>query len=590
MSRSPLYSTPSPGVEHPALQPAGMKFRDSVAHLLARGLQRHGIETVFGQSLPSMLLLACEQLGLRQIAYRTENAGGYMADGHARISGRASVVTAQNGPAATLLVPPLAEALKASIPIIALVQDVNRNQTDRNAFQEFDHLALFASCTKWVRRVTEASRIEDYLDQAFALACSGRPGPVALLLPADLLTEPAPASTRRACLADFPLDRTVAAPTAIAQAAEMLRHAVAPIVIAGGGVHVSGASRALAALQETAHLPVATTTMGKGATDETHPLSIGVTGAAMGPNSATRWQRPLIVEADVVMLVGTRTNQNGTDSWTLYPRDARFIHLDIDSAEVGRNYEALRLVGDARESLDALRLALAAGDLSNRAQRRREVERRIAEGRAAYGRESQAVRRAGTKPIRPERIMEEIEHQLDQNSIVVADASYSSTWTTNFLVSRRPGSRFLTPRGLAGLGWGLPMAIGAKLAQPDANVICVVGDGGFGHVWSELETAVRSNTPLTLIVLNNGILGFQKHAENLKYGSHTSAVNFAAVDHAAIARACGCIGIRIEDPEQLASALTDARAVDRCTLLDVICDPNAFPPLTIFDPQPEAHR
>jgi acetolactate synthase-1/2/3 large subunit len=155
---------------NPALLAPGLKFSGTVAHLIAECLQRHGVEYLFGQSLPSMLHLACEQMGLKQVAYRSENAGGYMADGYARISNFPGIVTAQNGPAATLLVAPLAEALKASVPLIALVQDVNRSETDRNAFQEFDHIALFSSCTKWARRVTEASRIEDYIDQAFVAA------------------------------------------------------------------------------------------------------------------------------------------------------------------------------------------------------------------------------------------------------------------------------------------------------------------------------------------------------------------------------------------------------------------------------------
>ena len=143
--------------------------------------------------------------------------------------------------------------------------------------------------------------------------------------------------------------------------------------------------------------------------------------------------------------------------------------------------------------------------------------------------------------------------------------------------------RFLTPRGLAGLGWGLPMAMGAKLARPNAPVICVVGDGGFGHVWSELETAARSGIAVTLVVINNGILGFQKHAEQLKFKTHTSAVDFAPVDHAAIARASGCIGLRVEDPAELASALAVATRASTTTVLDVVCDPEAFPPLTFFN-------
>lgn len=567
---------------HPAIAPTGLKFHGTVAHLLAQGLHRHGVELVFGQSLPSLLHMTCAQIGIRQVGYRTENAGGYMADAYARITGQASFVTAQNGPAATLLVAPLAEALKASVPIVALVQEVNRNQSDRNAFQEFDHLALFGSCSKWVRRVTEASRVEDYLDQALMSACSGRPGPAVLLLPADLLTEQAPPAVRQSNLGYFPLDRTVANAQAIHEAANLIRHAKAPVVIAGGGIHISGATAALARLQEDSHLPVATTTMGKGAVDERHPLSIGVVGSFMGLHSATRGQRSLITDADVVVLVGNRTNQNGTDSWTLYPKNARFIHIDVDGAEIGRNYEALRLLGDARETLVALRQSLVDADLSPRAANRNALVKRIAEGRAAYQNESWAVSHSDARPIRPERIMHEIEQRLDGDTIVVADASYSSTWVANFLTSQQPGMRFLTPRGLAGLGWGFPMALGAKLAHPDAPVICVVGDGGFGHVWSELETAVRENIKVILIVLNNGVLGFQKHAENVKFGSHTSAVDFAPVDHAAIAQACGCLGVRIEDPALFGQALSEAQAARQTTLIEVICDPNAFPPLTIF--------
>lgn len=561
------------------------KGKFTVAHAIAACLQRHGIRYVFGQSLPSLLHLACEELGLQQIAYRTENAGGYMADGYARITGTPTIVTAQNGPAATLLVAPLAEALKASIPVIALVQEVNRDQADRNAFQEFDHEKLFASCAKWIRKVTVASRIEDYVDQAFAAACSGRPGPAVLLLPADLLAEVALEPARRLNLGRYPLDRMCADISQIQLAAQWIVQAEHPVVIAGGGVHGSQAWEALSALQECAHLPVATTVMGKGAINESHPLSAGMVANSLGPNSLTRSQRELVSGADLVLLVGNRTNQNGTDSWTLYPRDARYIHIDVDGLEVGRNYESLRLVGDAKLTLEALVQALGQEDLSKRAQARDEVEQRISAAKKLDLESSASVRLSDARPIRPERIMHELQQRLGPTDVVVADASYSSIWITNFLTAQRAGMRFITPRGLAGLGWGFPMALGAKAAKPDAEVYCVVGDGGFGHVWSELETAVRMNLKVTLIVINNGILGFQKHAENLKYGAHTSAVDFAPVDHAAVARACGCVGIRVEDPAEIGAALEQARAAKTTALIEVLCDQNAFPPLTFYTPQ-----
>jgi acetolactate synthase-1/2/3 large subunit len=227
--------------------------------VLARSLKRHQVEVMFGQSLPSALYLVTPEFGIRQIAYRTENAGAAMADGYARVSGRVAVVSAQNGPVAELLAPGLAEALKASVPVVAIVQDVRRTQTDRNAFQDLDHLDLFRGCSKWVRRVSEMSRIEDYVDMAFVAAASGRPGPAVLLCPQDLLLEAAGAnadSGRRQALGSYPLDRSVADPQRVAEAARLLVSAANPLIVAGGGVHLSGAHEALARLQEAASIPV----------------------------------------------------------------------------------------------------------------------------------------------------------------------------------------------------------------------------------------------------------------------------------------------------------------------------------------------
>ena len=201
------------------LKAAGMSAQGTGAHAVVSALKRHGVDTIFGQSLPSMVHLVAEKQGIRQIAYRTENAGGYMADAYARVSGKIGVVTAQNGPAAALLVPPLAEALKASIPILALVQDVSAEHTDRNAFQDLDHIGMFTAVTKWVRRVTDVSRIEDYIDQAMTAACTGRPGPVVLMLPADILLQPYGAAKRTVELGYYPLDRVAASPERIAEAA-----------------------------------------------------------------------------------------------------------------------------------------------------------------------------------------------------------------------------------------------------------------------------------------------------------------------------------------------------------------------------------
>lgn len=560
------------------------KSLETVAECLARSLVRHDVTHIFAQSLPSALILAAEAAGIRQVAYRQENMGGAMADGYARRSGKIGVVAAQNGPAATLLVPPMAEALKASVPIVALVQEVERDQMDRNAFQELDHIALFQSCTKWVRRVMVPERIEDYIDAAFTAAASGRPGPVALLLPADLLRSELGVKTpsRSLNLGHWPLDRSCPDRATLQRAAELIANAHNPVVVAGGGVLGSDACHELAMLQDLAVLPILTTNMGKGAVNEHHPLSAGVLGSLVGPRSLGRHTAALVGDADLVILVGTRTNQNGTDSWRQIPAGAQVIHIDVDPQEIGRNYQALRLVGDARETLRELVHALNARDLSQRRDQRTAVIDRIAECWRQFDEDRHQFVHATASPIRPERIMAELQASLTPQTTVVADASYSSMWVVGQLRSLASGMRFLTPRGLAGLGWGLPLALGAKAARPEHPVVAMVGDGGFAHSWAEMETMVRSDLPITIILLNNGILGFQRDAETVKFGRFTSACHFAPVDHMRIAQACGCPAVRVEDPAELKAHLQGGLAGKGPLFIEVMTDPEAHPALSLF--------
>ncbi len=562
----------------------------TVVQAIAKALVRHGVTEVFGQSLPSAFFLEAEKAGIRQVMYRTENAGGAMADGYARVSNRIGIIGAQNGPAATLLVPPMTEAMLSSVPMLAVVQDVPTPTRDRNAFQELDHHELYSGCSKWTRRVTDLSRVDDYLDMALTAATSGRPGPVVLLLPKDVMIAdalPRP-HARDASLGRFPLDRPRPDRAALAEAARLIAEADAPVLIAGGGVQRSVACDVLASLQDRASLPVATTNMGKGSVDERHPLSIGVIGNVMGRRSSTAFQRDLLASADVVVLAGNRTNENGTDGWSLVPPGARVIHLDIDGTEIGRTYEALRLVGDVRAGLEDLLEALDDdARLERRSAARPAVEQRIAAAREAHREEFARLVDLDATPIRPERVMRELDERLADDTIVVADASYSTIWMNNYLTARRPGQQFLSPRGMAGLGWGFPMALGAKLARPGSEVVCISGDGGFGHVWQEIETAVREELPLTVLLLNNSILGFQKHSELVQFSETTSAIRFAEVDHAAIARACGAEGVRVSNPDEIGAALDAALGSGSVTVIEIITDSDAFPPVTAWEKRAE---
>ncbi len=551
----------------------------TVAVHMAHAFRRHGVERVFGQSLPSLFLLAAEDLGVRQIGYRTENAGAAMADGYARVARRIGVVTAQNGPAATLLVPGLAEAFKSSVPVVAVVQDVPAKFADKNAFQELDHFALFSACTKWTRRLTLPERVDDYVDMAVQAATSGRPGPAVLLVPLDVLSLAAVSGGGSAAnYGQFPLDPTRPDDERIALARRRIASARLPLVVAGGGVHLSGAAPALGAFSRRFGVPVGTTVMGKGAVAENDPLALGVVGNVMGKFGPARYHRALFDESDLVVFVGCRTAQNETDSWTLVRPGTEVVHIDIDPLELGRNYPALRLAGDARLTLEAL--VRGADDDPARAPRTQALARRIAEGRAKAAAEAAPLLASNASPLRPERVMAEVDKVLTEDAIVVADASYATVWAACYLTARRPGMRFLAPRGLAGLGWGLPLALGAKVARPEAPVFAFVGDGGFGHVWSELETALRMALPVVVTVFNNQVLGYQRDAEDAWYRRHTSAVDFRPVDHAAIARACGCLGFRVEHAGDYAAALDEARKASLPAVIDVITDPKSFPPIT----------
>jgi len=559
-------------------------LENTVAHQIVRALKRHKIDCFFGQSLPSALVLACEDNGIRQISYRQENSGGAMADAYARVTGRIGMVVAQNGPAATLLVAPMAEAKQAGIPMIAFVQEVETATVDRNAFQELDHMALFHGVTKFVRRIDDPNRVDDYIDMALTAATTGKPGPVVLLLPADVLRGPQGTAPykRTQSLGHFPLDRPCASRASVTQAAQLIAQARHPVIIAGGGVNTSQASGELATLIDTAHLPAFTTNMGKGSVDETHPLAGGVQGALNGPASLARQTKPLLEAADVVLLIGTRTNQNGTDNWKLYPEDATFIHIDIDPMEIGRTYEALRLQGDARETIVALTQVLATLDMGTRKAARASIEATLATAWTDFDAARAKYSQSDESPLRPERVMAELQAMLTPDTLVVADASYSSMWVVGQLRNATAGARFITPRGLAGLGWGMPMGLGAAIARPDAPVIALVGDGGFAHNWSELETAMRHNIPLVTIVLNNGILGFQKDAETVKFGKYTTSCHFGDVDHTQVAKAVGMTAVRVDKDSDIAAALRAAIDAKEPRMIEVMTSPAAHPALSLF--------
>ncbi|HHX36509.1 MAG TPA: acetolactate synthase catalytic subunit, partial [Clostridiaceae bacterium] len=493
-------------------------------------------------------------------------------------------VASQNGPAATLLVPGLGECLKASHPVVAIVQEVANSDKDKNAFQELDHKEMFTPVSKWVREIPCQERIEDYVDMAFRVAASGRPGPAVLLVRGDLindLTEYEYEDNHTFSYAHYPLDRFTADLDTVEEAAEMLAKAERPLIYAGGGVISSEAMEELRAIQKDCAIPVATTTMGKGSVDETDPLSIGVIGYIMGKRGMAKFLKPMITEADVILLVGNRTNANGTDVWTMLPETAKYIHIDIDGEEIGRNYESVRLCGDAKKTLAALKKALDNQDLSKRESLRQSVADQIAKGKALHEEEIQDVLVDGITPIRIEKFMTIADELFADDQVIVLDASAATVWAANYLTAK--GERkFIFPRGLAGIGWGFGLAVGAATALPDRKIFCLAGDGGFAHSWAELETARRYNMNIITVVINNEILSYQKWWEGSCF-EYTGMCDLTAVDHAMIAEACGVKGIRVTKDSDIKAALEEAFAHDGPVVIDLITEPHCILPIPYME-------
>lgn len=552
------------------------------AKAVSEALVKLGVTHIFGMDTPEPLYIDLDP-SIRAITIHDERAGAVMADAFARASGRVGVCGAIRGPGATNLVSGLAEAYNSSTPVLALVNDVATANLDRNPIQGIDHVRLFEQVTKWGRRVDTSERSADYVAHAMRVATTGRPGPVLLAFPDSALTNGPVNPVQITEPAVYPRVRMAADPALIKVAAQKIESASRPIVIAGGGLHLSQAYEALQALAERLQIPVATTPLGKGAIAETHSLAAGVVGAYTAGQGARGWfANQAVRQADLVILVGTKTDSIATNDWTIPSVGQQVIHIDIDPVELGRTYAALEIAADAKLALEQLGQAVASR--KGPSSWTRELQAKISDWQANF-----EALDMGSGAIDPRLIYRSLNAMLGEDDIVTTDASYSSAWGMDLLRYKKAGRKFLAPRGFAGLGWGVPAAIGAKFARPDSAVFCVTGDGGFGYVAMEMETAARYEVPICVIVLNNGILGFQKHYELHRFGK-TVETSFTSVNYADLARILNCDGIRVTTPAEFEAALQKSRGLRRPLLIDVVTPPDARPPISTFASAPADAR
>ena len=544
--------------------------------LLAGLLAEHGVRHVFGvpggQTLALYDAILDREPDLRHVLVRDERSAAYAADGYARVTGRAGVCDATVGPGAAKLPSGLGEALGASVPVVALVSELPARLAPHRyrgaASQALDQAALLAPVTKWHATVPDAATLPALVRQAFREATTGRPGPVALFLPQDVLDGPAAAAPPVASSArfgGFPAFRPSPDPEDTASAVTVLRAAARPFVLAGGGVLHSGAGAEVTALAEALSAAVGTTLSGKGAIAEHHPLSVGVTGT-MGTAAAAA----ALAEADVVLLAGTKAGSGPTFGWRLPHAGQAVVQLDLDPAELGRAVPlAAAVLGDARQGLRSLLAAVGApGGGPGRAAWRA----RIAELAAAWRAERDTERASDAVPIAPQRVLAEIERVLGGEDILICDASLASGWGGVYLEQRHAGRRVLCPRGQAGLGYALPAAIGVATARPGQRTVVLAGDGALGYAAGELATVAELGLPVTVIVLNNRSLGWIRWYRRINFGRGWAAPDFADVTFAEVANGFGVAGQRVTEPARLAAALRDAAGTPGPALVDVVTE------------------
>ena len=532
-------------------------------------LKAHGVDIVFGlcgdTSLP--LYDALARLGsIRHVLTRDERHAAYMADGYARLSAKVGVCEGPSGGGATYILPGLVEANESSIPVLAINTDVSVSSRGRFTLTELDQKNLFKPLTKWNAVLDRSADIPRVLRKAFEAMTTGRPGAAHIALPFDVQNG---AVDRNDVWADptlgaFPSRRVAPDPAMVELAAKLLRSAKQPLFICGGGVVLSGAEAELLALAEKLAAPVATTISGKGSIDERKAHAVGVVGS----NGGTPETRAMVDAADVVVFVGCRAGSVTTERWRHpAPGKARIVHIDVDPGVPGTNYKVdVPLVGDARLCLAALNETLEGYS------RVRDFSPVEAKKRVKFAR-FEALARSDDSPVRPERVVHELQQALDADAIVVADPGTPCPYFSAYYVVRRTGRRYFSNRAHGALGYAMAASMGAHFAKPKVKTVAVMGDGSFGMCVGELETAVRLKLPITFIVISNAVYGWIKAGQKTGYERRYFSVDFGVTDHAKVADAFGVKNWRVFEPGALAAALKSALAHDGPSLVDVVCQP-----------------
>ena len=539
------------------------------AQILIRSLQEEGVDTIFGYPGGRVLNIYDEiyQSNLRHILTRHEQGATHAADAYARVTGRPGVCITTSGPGATNAVTGIATAHMDSIPLIVFTGQVNVAALGRDSFQEADITGITLPITKHSYLVRNTKDLARIVKEAFYIATTGRPGPVVIDLPSDIMVNKArfdyPKSVN---LRGYRILKKVNQ-LQVNQAAQMINQSRRPVLYVGGGAISSGAHQELLVLAEKAGLPVTTTLMGLGAFPGNHRLSLGMLGM-----HGTRYANYAICECDCLIAVGARFDDRVTGKIEAFAPKAKVVHIDIDPAEIGKNVRVdVPIAGDVRMVLGELIPKIEAN-----AAERAEWLAKIDE----WKREYPLSYNQGEDCIKPQYVIEQIYEATQGEAIITTEVGQHQMWAAQHYKYVRPRS-LVTSGGLGTMGFGLPAAIGAQIGMPDRLVFDISGDGSFQMNSQELATAVSYNLPIKVAILNNGYLGMVRQWQKLFYGGRYSQTDLEGLspDFVKLAEAYGVTGIRVTRPEEVRPAIEQAIATPGPVLIDFVVDreENVYP-------------
>jgi acetolactate synthase I/II/III large subunit len=539
----------------------------SGATALLTALEKEKVEYIFGlpggANLPIYDALVDSKI--RHILVRHEQSAAHMADGYARIKRKAGVCFATSGPGATNLVTGIATAYSDSSPIVAVTGQVAIPMIGKDAFQEIDIIGITNPCTKYAFQPRHASEIPEMVKKSFYIAESGRPGPVLIDIPKDV--------QQQITKIEFPEYIKVRGYNPIVdpdfseinKACEMLLKAEKPIIMAGGGVILSGAFSELQALAELLSIPVVSTFKGKGAFPENHLLALGPIGMH-GHAEANR----MILEADCIVAVGARFSDRTVGRFDEFGKDINVIHFDIDPAEIGKNKSVnAAVIGDVKSSLRTLIKMIPKTFKSNEEiskqwlNRKKELVAYYVDNLKDYSRE-----------ITAKKSLKKLRELLPSNGIVTTEVGQCQMWASLHFDVISPGT-FFSSTGLGTMGFGFPASIGAKAARKSVPVVDIAGDGSFNMTENSLAVSVLEDLPVIVFILNNYMLGMVAQWQRTFYNRRYSGVHLKnCPDYCKIAEAYGAQGFRVQSMEELERAIKTAVKSDIATVIDIPIDPN----------------